>query len=156
MSEAVHNLLDRTCPDALFVAGDFPLDDNVVAAFPEGTKILSANRFGTSAWTVTARLHVELPDGSQTRFFPEVRSRRLLMEEEFHKTMPGFVPKPHSWEKYRVGNPDIYFFLSQYIDMSNRVLSPHTRSSYRLLHFNLLIIQFATCYSIPRYSSDLL
>jgi len=48
MSEAVHSLLNRSHSEAHFVEGDFPLDENVAAKFPEGTTILSANRYGTS------------------------------------------------------------------------------------------------------------
>lgn len=115
-------------------AGDFIVDENVVAKFPEGTKVLSAYRFGTSAWTATARLHIEMPDGSQTRLFLKCATEdtgRVLMEGEFsamselYKTMPSFVPKPHSWGKYRAENPDTYFFLSQFIDMSDRVPDPN-------------------------------
>jgi protein-ribulosamine 3-kinase len=134
MSKAVHDLFDRANSDSFSVAGDFPLDINVVAKFPDGTKILSANRFGTSAWTITARLIVEMPDGSQERYFLKCAAEdagRTMMEGEFnsmselYKTMPTFIPKPHSWGKYRVGNPETYFFLSQFIDMSDRIPDPN-------------------------------
>lgn len=116
------------------VAGDFSVDENVVAKLPEGTKLLAAYRFGTSAWTTTARLHIELPDGSKTRLFLKSATEdhgRVLMEGEFnamselYKTMPSFVPKPHAWGKYQAENPDTYFFLSQFIDMSDRVPDPN-------------------------------
>lgn len=125
---------DLVAASSLSVAGDFSLDENVVAKFPEGTKILSAYRFGTSAWTTTARLHIELPDGSQTRLFLKCATEdigRVLMEGEFnamsklYNTMPSFVPKPHSWGKYRAEDPETYFFLSQFIDMSDRVPDPN-------------------------------
>lgn len=134
MSASVHLLLDQSRHEALVVSGDFPLDENIVAKFPEGTKILSANRYGTSAWTITARLNVQLPDGSQQRFFLKCATEdggRLMMEGEFnsiselYKVMPNMVPKPHSWGKYHVGNPETYFFLSQFIDMSDRVPDPN-------------------------------
>jgi len=134
MSKAVHDLLDRASSDYYSAAGDFPLDSNVVAKLPEGTKILSANRFGTSAWTITARLNVEMPDGSHEKYFLKCAAEdagRTMMEGEFnamselYKTMPNFTPKPHSWGKYRVGNPETYFFLSQFIDMSDRIPDPN-------------------------------
>jgi protein-ribulosamine 3-kinase len=99
--------------DSYSAAGDFPLDSNVLAKL---TKILSANRFGTLAWTITARLNVEMPDGSQGKYFLKCAAEdagRTMMEGEFnamselYKTMPNFIPKPHSWGKYRVGNPEI-------------------------------------------------
>jgi fructosamine-3-kinase len=54
-----------------------------------------------------------------------------MMEGEFnamselYKTMPTFIPKPHSWGKYRVESPETYFFLSQFIDMNDRVPDPN-------------------------------
>lgn len=67
MSEVVHDLLNDLHPDALRVSGDFPLDERVIASFPDGTKVLPANRFGTSAWTVTAGINVELPNGAHAQ-----------------------------------------------------------------------------------------
>jgi len=134
MSVTVHSLLEQTRAGATFVAGDFPVDEAIVDKFPLGTVILSATRYGTSAWTVTARLVVQLPDGSEERYFLNCASDdigRTMMEGEFssmselYKTMPSFIPKPHSWGKYRVENPDTYFFISQFIDMSNRVPEPN-------------------------------
>jgi protein-ribulosamine 3-kinase len=103
MSEAVHDLLNQERPDALFVSGDFPLDESVLDKLPNGSRVLSANRFGTSAWTVTARLNVALPEGKQARYFLKCAAEergRIMMEGEFnamaeiYKTMPTFVPEP--------------------------------------------------------------
>ena len=53
-----------------------------------------------------------------------------MMEGEFnamselYKYMPNMVPKPHFWGKFRLGNPDTYFFVSQFIDMNDRVPEP--------------------------------
>lgn len=133
MSETVHHLLTRSPSEALSAEGDFPLDENVLNQFPPGTRILSANQYGTSAWTITARLTVELPDGSKSRYFLKCASEdhgRVMMEGEFngmselYKTMPTLVPKPHSWGRYRVGNPETYFFLQDFIEMSDRVPDP--------------------------------
>lgn len=134
MSEAVHDLLNGPRPNALSISGDFPLDENVVAGLPNGTKVISANKFGTSAWTITARINVKLPDGTPVRYFLKCAaedSGRVMMEGEYnamselYKTMPNFVPKPVSWGKYRVGNLDTYFFLSHFIDMNDRVPEPN-------------------------------
>ena len=133
MSETVHALLNEPRPDAVFVSGDFPLDENVLASFPDGSKVLSAIRYGTSAWTITARVEVELPDGTTVRYFLKCATEergRLMMEGEFnamlelHKTTPDFVPKPLSWGKYRVGDPDTYYFLEEFVDMSSRIPEP--------------------------------
>jgi hypothetical protein len=56
---------------------------------------------------------------------------RLLIEGEFnamselYKLMPNFVSKPHSWGKYRVENPETFFFLSHIIDPSDRFPEPN-------------------------------
>ena len=63
------------------VGGDFDLDESVVAVLPEGSAVLEASSFGTSALTRTARIRVQLSDGSQKAYFLKVRCfgpRRLL------------------------------------------------------------------------------
>jgi protein-ribulosamine 3-kinase len=53
-----------------------------------------------------------------------------MMEGEFnamcelHKTMPTFVPKPHTWGKFDLASPQTYFFLCDFIDMSNNLPDP--------------------------------
>ena len=133
MSKAVHDLLNSPRPNAVPVSGDFPLDENVLASFSDGTKIISATGFGRSAWTITARINVEHPQNGHAQYFLKCATEddgRVMMEGEYnamselYKTMPKFVPKPISWGKFLVGNPDTYYFLSEFIDMSNRVPEP--------------------------------
>ena len=42
-------------------------------ALPPGVKVLSADSFGSSAWSVTARIVAESVDGSSLRYFLKVR-----------------------------------------------------------------------------------
>lgn len=48
-----------------------------------------------------------------------------MMEGEFtgmtelYKTMPSFVPKPLAWGKFRLRSPETYFFLCDFIEMTN-------------------------------------
>jgi fructosamine-3-kinase len=44
---------------------------------------------------------------------------------ELYQTMPNFVPKPHTWGKYREIHENTYFFLSQFVEMSDRVPDPN-------------------------------
>lgn len=134
MGETVHALLNEMRPDAFSNSGHFPLDENVLASFPTGSKVLSAEGYGESNWTTTARIDVELPDGTSMRYFLKCATEergRLMMQGEFnsmieiHKTMPDFVPKPLSWGKYRVGNPGTYYFLQEFLEMSNRLPEPN-------------------------------
>ncbi|KAJ5088357.1 hypothetical protein N7456_011973 [Penicillium angulare] len=43
---------------------------------------------------------------------------------ELYKWAPDLVPKPHSWGKYRQASPEAYFFLIQYIEMSDKMPDP--------------------------------
>ena len=40
---------------------------------------------------------------------------------EMYKTMPSFVPKPYTWGKMTLISPETYFFLCDFIDMSNKL-----------------------------------
>jgi protein-ribulosamine 3-kinase len=103
MSAAVHPLLDGPRPEAPSIAGDFPLDRSVLSNLPEGIKVLSANRYRKSVWTITAQINAELADGTQARYFLKCAAEdggRIMMEgehaamSELYKTMPNFVPRP--------------------------------------------------------------
>ena len=136
MSQTIHDvpIYATSCEPDSFVAGDFPLDDNVIRSFPPGTKVLSAKSFGQSKWTLTARVDVENPDGSPASYFLKCASEsygRTMMEgeyngmQEMYKTMPGLVPKPFCWGAYSTTSPETYFFLSEFIDMSDRPPEPN-------------------------------
>lgn len=114
--------------------GDFPIDDGIMATFPPGTEVVSANRFGLSQWTITARLYVKFPDGHKKRYFVKTAKGQVgkkPMEGEFyaisalHDTDNLFSPKPHAWGKRSGPGPETYFFLLQYIDMSDRLPDPN-------------------------------
>ncbi|KAI9697679.1 MAG: hypothetical protein M1836_004629 [Candelina mexicana] len=134
MSKTVHTALLR--PEAesrSTVAGDFPLDQNVIHHFPPGSKVLSAEKYGSSAWTVTARVSVELSNGTLMRYFVKCATEeagRRMMEGEFaamtelYKTLPSFIPKPLAWGKFQTEDPPTFFFLCDFVDMSNQMPDP--------------------------------
>lgn len=130
----LQSLIDNSRTEAPPYEGNFRVDNNVLKKFPQGTKVLSAHRFGTSAWTVTARLHLQLPENKEERYFlksaPEGHGRTLMEGEfnamsELYKWAPYLVPKPHSWGRYELDEPEAYFFLSEYVDMSDRMPDPN-------------------------------
>ena len=115
-----------TVEAVFFVSGDFLFDETVLASFPYGTKVLSATKIGTSAWTITARMKVEHPNRAHVQCFLRCAAKdrsRVMMEGEYnatselYKTTPNFVPKLISWGS--VGNLEKYYFLSDFIDMSD-------------------------------------
>ncbi|KAL9607801.1 MAG: hypothetical protein Q9167_007319 [Letrouitia subvulpina] len=141
MSKAVHELLSNSDVAASHslagIQGDFPMDEAVLEAMPEGTKVISAEAFGYSAWTITARVTAILSDGTTKR---EDHGRIMMLGEftsitEIHSLIPGLVPAPHGWGKYKVGSPDTYFFLSDFIDMDTSAPDPvHFAARVAQLH----------------------
>ncbi|KAB2101247.1 hypothetical protein AG0111_0g10247 [Alternaria gaisen] len=104
-----------------------------VEAQLEGSKVLSAHSYGSSAWTVTARLDVILPSGIEKKFFLKVATEepgRVMMEGEvnsmnsLYQNSPGFIPKPLTWGKFKMKAPETYFFLCDFINMTNDMPDP--------------------------------
>ena len=87
MSGSVHSTLSRSHPGARFtVSGDLPLDENGLVYFPDNIIVLSADRYESSAWTVTARVRVEEADRTPKRYFLKCATEdagRATMEGEF-------------------------------------------------------------------------
>ena len=132
MSATIHNLFDRPA-DLSSIKGDFPLDENVIVRLPEGTKVLSAHRYGSSAWTVTARFNAELSHGLLKKYFLKCATEdagRAMMEGEFYamtelyKTIPTNIPKPIAHGQFKRQSPPTYFFLCEFVEMSNDVPDP--------------------------------
>ncbi|KAI1270121.1 Fructosamine kinase-domain-containing protein [Xylariaceae sp. FL1019] len=128
-SPLIHSSEEITLP----FLRELRIDGIVLANFPDGTEILSAHPFGTSAWTVTSRIHLKLPSGEESHFFLKSGTGshgRTLMEGEFnamseiYKWAPDLVPKPHSFGKLVGKEPEAYFFLSECIDMVERLPDP--------------------------------
>ena len=134
MSEAVHSLFRQPQPGAAStVSGDFPLDENVISCLPQDTKVLSADRYGSSAWTVTARIITELADGTPKKYFLKCATEdagRAMMEGEYwamtelFKTIPTAIPRPIARGKFQIERPPTFFFLCDFVDMSNQVPDP--------------------------------
>lgn len=131
MNNPLQGLIDISFGTNYSYEGDFRVDDNVLAKFPNGTRVVMARRYATSAWTVTAHLHLELPDGSEQEYFlksaPLERGCQMMQGEfhaisEFYKVAPDFVPKPHSWGKYALEDSEAYFLLLEYIEMTNATM----------------------------------
>ncbi|KAI1351113.1 Fructosamine kinase-domain-containing protein [Xylaria sp. FL0043] len=162
----IDNPHGRTLP----YAGDFRVDDNVLAQFPVGTQILSANRLPKSAWTVTARLHLKRPDGSEQHVFlksaPGSHGRTQTGGEynamsELYRWAPDLVPKPLAFGQYAGTDSEAYFFLSEYIDFSEAMHDPE-QSCAKLARLHLesqsptgeFGFHIATCQGrVPQYVS---
>ena len=56
------------------IEGGFPVHEAVRAIMPSGTKIVSAESYGISTWTKTAKVSVVLSDRTPKRYFLKVSS----------------------------------------------------------------------------------
>lgn len=108
------------------IEGDFPMDSAVISLFPPGSVVLSAESYGSSAWTQTGCITIELPDGEFKKYFMKLalrdHGRNMLLGEctaiaTIDFLCPGMVPKPLGWGKFRVGYPETYFFIEDFKDM---------------------------------------
>ena len=121
MSVAIHEPIDGDRSKDLYVDGALYIHQNVIAALPEGGKVISTHRFGSSAWRTIARITVQLPNGLNTNYFIKYAtadSGRSIIEGEFnamselYKWAPDFVPTPYAWGRSQASEPEIYFLKS--------------------------------------------
>ncbi|CEO59686.1 hypothetical protein PMG11_04353 [Penicillium brasilianum] len=100
-------------------------------ALPEGQEVVSAERYGNSAWASTASITVRDSDGTLHDYFVKVvkgklAGPRVLGEfscmSALYKTMPSIVPAPRGSGKCL--DSDDYFFLCDYLDIDHRQPDP--------------------------------
>jgi len=115
------------------IAGNFPLDEAIIEALPQDLRIVSADSYGSSAWSVTARINTEKPDGTPARFFlkctTESSGKAQLAGEfaamsELYKTIPSLAPKPRGYGQLRLESPPTYFFICDFVNISDRLPDP--------------------------------
>jgi len=108
------------------IGGTFRIHRAVTRAMPVGTRILSAEPCGVSAWTKTAKIDVILSDQSSKSYFLKCATgegSQALVEGEYesacaiNKIVPGLVPRATGWGKYLDGSTQVYFFLGNHHDM---------------------------------------
>ena len=116
-----------------------------ISVLPKGTKVVSADSYGTSSWTKTAKLSVILSSGSAKRYFLKCIKgfgARALVEGEYHSAsaieaaVPGLTPKPTAWGQYSDGESEVYFYLGDFHDMDLAVAPEpeHLMSQIAELH----------------------
>lgn len=121
------------------------IDKNVVAALPSGTIVIEILPHGTSywcGWTRTSEIHTKQADGSELSFFLKVSQTdagKTMMVQEFesmkalHGVMEDLVPKPIAHGTY-AANPNIHFFVSEFIEMTDDVPDTSLMASLADLH----------------------
>ncbi|KAJ9615503.1 hypothetical protein H2200_001578 [Cladophialophora chaetospira] len=115
------------------VGGSFVVDEAVIEAFPQNSRLVDAFTYGTAAWTRAVRISIELEDGGSQSYFLKCASEdrgKMMMEGEYnsmrelHHYLPTFVPRPITWGKFKHAPVDTYFFLAEFIEMSTGAPDP--------------------------------
>ena len=97
--------------------------------FPETSKFVSAERHGASFWTSTARIDLELADGTPYRLFLKTATGDLGMRilrgeyhgaKAIHRFTPEGIPRPVAWGTYS-SDPSTHFYLCEFMDMKNEL-----------------------------------
>ncbi|KAK8872739.1 vegetative incompatibility protein 4 [Apiospora arundinis] len=108
--------------------GNFPLDSAVIEALPQGDTLISAERYGNSAWSSTARLTVKKENGKLHDYFAkiitgELAEARVLGEFncmlELWRAMPNIVPQPRAHGKCH-GMDAACYFVCDYLEIDHR------------------------------------
>ena len=103
-----------------------------LAGLPEGTQIVEVVPWGASAWTQTARVTTELPDGDIKEYFLKTCSSEIgpvMMEGEFTSLvtikalMPDLVPQAYGWGQYSA-DPGTYFLIMDFLDLIAELPDP--------------------------------
>ena len=102
-------------------------------ALPSKLKVISANCYGTSAWSTTASIHTKDNDGQILRFFIKYASGehgKAQIEGEFrsmqeiYQTMPNFAPQPCSFGQAKTASLPTYFFICEFVNISDELPDP--------------------------------
>ncbi|KAK8068160.1 hypothetical protein PG996_007272 [Apiospora saccharicola] len=105
------------------------VDDAVSNHFPEAYKFISAERHGASFWTSTARINLELVDGTQYHLFLRTATGDLGMSilrgeyhgaKAIHKFTPEGIPRPVAWGTYS-SDPNTHFYLCELMKMKDEL-----------------------------------
>ncbi|KAB5516896.1 Fructosamine kinase-domain-containing protein [Coniochaeta sp. 2T2.1] len=109
--------------------GGFPMDEAVKEVLhSHGMTYVAVDPFGTSAWTVTGRVTALDGDGEEKSYFlPRSvaygEHGGVMLRGEFEsaneifRLMPGFIPEPYGYGRYKEANPATYFYLSEFMNM---------------------------------------
>ncbi|KAK4197922.1 Fructosamine kinase-domain-containing protein [Triangularia verruculosa] len=101
------------------------LDENLLAALPDGGKVVSVTPSGMSDYCNTFRIEVSMPDGSTQVYFEKEASGQEgleLMESAWtsenttYEFIPEHVPRPVKKGSYK-SRPDRHFFLAEFKEM---------------------------------------
>ncbi|KAJ9633734.1 hypothetical protein H2204_006731 [Knufia peltigerae] len=101
------------------------VDDNVLAALSNGTRVLWAATHGVSFWAITTKIDTENPDGRKQSYFLKVYTRAAAQAQSvgeyestkaLHAVIPDHVPRPVA-QGALAKNPGRAFVMFEFKDM---------------------------------------
>ncbi|KAK0702880.1 Fructosamine kinase-domain-containing protein [Apiosordaria backusii] len=114
------------------LGGVFPMDEEAVLeqrplppVLPDGTKFVSIERSGISAYTATGRIKALQSTGLLKEYFIKAafgEHGRIMLNGEavssqmIYDLLPDFIPRPFGFGAYKQ-TPTAYFYLSEFVDM---------------------------------------
>ncbi|PGH14323.1 hypothetical protein AJ79_03145 [Helicocarpus griseus UAMH5409] len=114
------------------IAGNVVVFPEVLAVLPEDVKVISAESYGTSAWSQTGRINAIKTDGSAVSYFlkyvmkehgePQLKGEYTGMLE-LYNTAPHMIPKPYGWGRV-ASEPCLFFYVCDYIPLTQAMPDP--------------------------------
>ncbi|KAF9773962.1 hypothetical protein IL306_008099 [Fusarium sp. DS 682] len=98
-------------------------------ALPEGSEVLWVATYGASAWAISSKVDVKLPDGQEQSYFSKVYTAAIadqIARGEYESTkalyqvIPNNVPKPLGWGPC-ADNAKRAFFIAEFRDMTDEM-----------------------------------
>ncbi|OAX83368.1 hypothetical protein ACJ72_02279 [Emergomyces africanus] len=117
---------DKGRHDDKGITGNVVVYPEVLAVLPHDVRVLSANSYGTSAWSQTGRIDAITGDGSPVSYFlkyvkkghgePQLKGEYTGMLE-LYNSAPHMVPKPYGWGKV-ASERCLFFYVCDYIPLT--------------------------------------
>lgn len=95
--------------------------------------MISAERYGVSAWSATASITTRAKDATEVRFFVKYATGehgKAQLEGEYNsvkeinKIVPGFAPRPHAFGNMEDTSSPTFFFLCEFIYITSDLPDP--------------------------------
>ncbi|KAL8836423.1 MAG: hypothetical protein Q9170_002911 [Blastenia crenularia] len=117
------------------VKGNFEIDQSVSESLPvPGSRIVAISGHGVSLWGTTSKVIARLPSGEIQNYFLKVLRLGSIGKgmcegefeslQEMYRVSPTFVPEPYAWGKYSHQEPETYFLLTKFREISRQPAGP--------------------------------
>ncbi|KAF5010442.1 hypothetical protein FDECE_3411 [Fusarium decemcellulare] len=107
--------------------GGTEIDANILKALPEGAQVQWVATYGASAWAVSSKVDVKLPDDREQSYFSKVYTAGIAdaiargeyeAAKALYDIIPNNVPKPLGWGPC-ANDPARAFFIAEFRNMAD-------------------------------------